>query len=82
MCKILNRLGSVCARNCLEVISHSMLLLLLLLLAIIRFYSELGPHDTIHLAEFERLTQEGFDSLEFRRLNDEDMMVSDEIEWY
>lgn len=74
---ILDRLGSVCAGNCLEVISHS-----ILLLAIIRFYSELGPHDTIHLAEFERLTQEGFDSLEFRRLNDEDMMVSDEIEWY
>ncbi|CAB9527627.1 3-bisphosphoglycerate-dependent phosphoglycerate mutase [Seminavis robusta] len=35
---------------------------------------ELGPNDVIHLSEFERRTQEAYEGLTFKHLNDEDVV--------
>ena len=44
-------------------------------------YREIGPEDKIHLAEFERRTQEAYNGLAFRNLNEEDV-VSEEYGVY
>jgi 2,3-bisphosphoglycerate-dependent phosphoglycerate mutase len=42
---------------------------------------EIGPNDIIHVSEFERRTQEAYESLTFKHLNDEDV-VSEEFGVY
>jgi 2,3-bisphosphoglycerate-dependent phosphoglycerate mutase len=42
---------------------------------------EIGPHETIHVSEFERRTQEAYEGLTFKHLNDEDV-VSEEYGVY
>jgi 2,3-bisphosphoglycerate-dependent phosphoglycerate mutase len=42
---------------------------------------EIGPHETLHVSEFERRTQEAYEGLTFKHLNDEDV-VSEEYGVY
>jgi hypothetical protein len=47
--------------------------------------SEIRPNEYITYDEFERRAKEGYEGLEFRRLNENDLVVAAadaEVEWY
>jgi 2,3-bisphosphoglycerate-dependent phosphoglycerate mutase len=43
---------------------------------------EIGPHETIHVSEFERRTQEAYAGLTFKHLNEEDFVVPESFGVY
>ena len=50
------------------------------------FHSEIGPNEIISYDEFERRAQAGYEGLEFRQLNENDMIAKgvedQDVEWY
>ena len=49
-------------------------------------HSEIGPNEIISYDEFERRAQAGYEGLEFRQLNENDMIAKgvedQDVEWY